>query len=329
MSEVAPCCANSRASALVLTDGYYHFKGRPTFPSSFVWMPQDDKLHAAYGEIGGTYISPAQLRPGGAGAKIRYRPQGPSEASGYVFLGHSRMPEWVLRKHRAIGVGSRHFTAYDIDHPATRKVWRELLAKAVPKFAGRKVRQSGYLLANEPHWFSATGQWDTGKVSDYTRAKLRIWLKEKHKTIAVLNALWGTEFASFAEVSINVPIDTKLRGTPIWYDWCRFNMHRVMEWFSFLKAEIRRHDKDGKVHIKLIPSHFSHGLRSHGLDFEKLVQFQEIIGCDAKIINSPTRVTKDDWSDRHACDWRNLAMPYDFSGQSARRNCCSTVSFMA
>jgi len=300
------------ASALTLAKGYFHCGDRPVSPSSFVWMPNDEKLYEAYGEIGGTYIHPPNLRADGKTASIRYRPRGPDEPMGYVFLGHARMPEWVRRKHPKIEIGKRHFTAYDIDHPATREVWRALLAAAVPQFAGRKVRQGGYLLANEPHWFSATGEWDTGPVSEHTHAKLRVWLAERHKTIGVLNGLWGTRYASFAEVSIEVPVDPKLRGTPLWYDWCRFNMHRVTDWFAFLKAEIHRHDPDAKVHIKLIPGHFAHGSRSHGLDFEALVRLQEILGCDAKIVSSKSWRDKGNWPERYACDWRNLAMPYDF-----------------
>ena len=300
------------ASALTLAKGYFHSRSRPVFPSSFVWMPDDEKLSDAYGEIGGTYIHPPNLRPDGTRASIRYRPGGADEPMGYIFLGHSRMPEWVRRKHPNIAVGSRRFTAYDIDHPATREVWKGLLGAAVPQFAGRKVRQGGYLLANEPHWFSATGEWDTGPVSRHTHAKLRGWLQQRHKIIDALNRLWGTNFASFADVSIEVPVDAKLRGRPLWYDWCRFNMHRVTEWFAFLRAEIRRHDPGAKVHIKLIPGHFARGSRSHGLDFETLVRLQEIIGCDAKIVNSKSWRDKGNWNDRYACDWRNLAMPYDF-----------------
>ncbi len=42
------------------------------------------------------------------------------------------------------------------------------------------------------------------------------------------------------------------------------------------------------------------------------MRLQEIIGCDAKIVNAPTRIEPDDWTDRYACDWRDLAMSYDF-----------------
>ena len=299
-------------SDLAVAGGYFRYRRRPVFPSSFVWMPDDEQLNRAYGRIGGTYFHQAHLQPDGKTVRLRYRPGGPGEPMGYVFLGHTRMPKWVLREHPDIAIGSRHFTPYDIDHPAAREIWRSVLAAAVPRLAGRKVSQGGYLLANEPHWFSAKGEWATGPVSKYTRAKLRAWLKDRHKQIGTLNALWGTKFASFADVSVEVPIDANLRGTPKWYDWCRFNMHRVTEWFAFLKAEIRRHDPAAKVHIKLIPGHFAYGSRSHGLDFEALLGLQEIIGCNAKVINAPDRITLDDWSDRYACNWRSLAMPYDF-----------------
>ena len=300
------------SSALTLVDGYYHSGGRPTFPSSFVWMPEDQKLTDAYGEIAGTYVAPMHVKREGSRTIVRYRAQNTDAAMGYVFLGHGPMPSWVQEQHPEIGIGSRHFTAYDIDHPTTREVWQTLLAEAVPQVAGQKISQSGYMLANEPHWFSATGQWDTGPVSDYTRAKFRTWLEKRHDTVAALNQLWDTQFRSFDDASLQIPMDASLRGTPPWYDWCRFNMSRVTDWFDFLKSEIRLHDPNAKVHIKLIPSHFARGLRSHGLDFESLVELQEIIGCDAKITYATTRLDKDDWSDRYACDWRDLAMSYDF-----------------
>lgn len=299
------------SGALEMVGRYFHFDGQPTFPSSFVWMPGDERLQQAYGEIGGTYIALSNLRPDGT-VSIRYQPQDRREPMGYVFFGHSGPPAWLRSKHPEIQTGSRHFTGYDIDHPATREAWRDLLAVAVPRFAGRKISQGGYLLANEPHWFTGTGQWDTGTVSNFTHEKFRRWLAAEHGSIDVLNRLWGTQFSSFDDVALDVPVDTELRGTAVWYDWCRFNMYRVTDWFSFLKSEIRRHDPAAKTHIKLIPGHFAQGLRSHGLDFESLVRLQDILGCDAKIVNSSNGRVDAEWTDRYACDWRNLAMPYDF-----------------
>ncbi len=299
-------------SELEIVDGYFHFDGRPTFPSSFNWMPRDPKVLEAYGNIDGIYIAPSQKKLRDARAAFSYHSEDDMQTMGRVFLGHGGMPGWARKAYPEIEVGHRHFTAYDIDHPGTRQVWQALLRDAVPQFAGKKVTQAGYLLANEPHWFSATGEWDTGPVSDFTMAKFRRWLAERHGSVDALNALWGTEFTAFEDVTLVVPVDSKLRGTPVWYDWCRFNMQRVTDWFSFLKSEVRSYDANAKVHIKLIPGHFAKGLRSHGLDFETLVGLQDIIGCDAKITNAPTRMDKDSWNDRYACNWRDLSMAYDF-----------------
>ncbi|NKB65435.1 MAG: hypothetical protein GKR89_00100 [Candidatus Latescibacteria bacterium] len=296
---------------LTLTGGYFRHRGRPVFPSSFVWMPDDPAINRAYGTIGGTFMHPPNLRQDGS-VQIQYRPGSADEPMGYVFFGHKNLPGWALEQYPDIRVGERHFTAYDIDHPGTRRIWRDLLAAAVPQFSGRPVRQAGYLLANEPHWFSGTDEWATGPVSDHTFEKLRAWLETRHKEIDTLNQLWGTSFADFDQVALAVPVDLALIGTPIWYDWCRFNMARVSEWFAFLKNEIRHHDPDGATHIKLIPGHFAGGSRTHGLDFEQLVHLQDIIGADAKVTNSPDWRGDKPWTARYACFWRNLSMPYDF-----------------
>lgn len=298
-------------TALEAKDGYYHYQGRPVFPSTFTWMPDDPLLAEAYGEIGGTYIAPPNLAEDGR-VSVRYEPREPDGPLGDVFFGHSKMADWVVEKHPEILTGKRHFTGYDIDHPVTREVWSKLLAGLVPKVAGRNTTKGGYLLANEPHWFSGTDEWDTGPVSEYAHAKFRVWLKKRHGSIKTLNDLWKTTFASFEDVLIEVPVDTALRGTPLWYDWCRFNMSRVTGWFTFLKNEVRRHDPLAVTHIKLIPDHFSGGKRSHGLDFETLLRLQDMIGCDAKVVNKPLWNAEDDRSDRYSMLWRGLSMPYDF-----------------
>jgi beta-galactosidase len=200
----------------------------------------------------------------------------------------------------------------DTDHPVTRDLWTSMLADTVPQFRGRRVSQGGYLLTNEPHWYTCTEGWATGPVSAKTKARFRNWLKERHGAIANLNSLWKTEFASFADVTITVPIDAKLRGQPVWYDWCRFNMDRITEWFGFLKQEIRRHDPSAPTHIKLIPGHLSRHSRCHGLDFEALVRLQDIIGCDASVVNVPHWKNEETWPERYACDWRGQALPLDF-----------------
>ena len=151
-------------------------------------------------------------------------------------------------KHPGIEIGARLFTKYDIDNPEIRRYWEVTLAQIVPNLKGQTRTRLGYLLANEPHWHTAAkkwdtpvsqiatanANWDTGPVSDYTKAKFRTWLEAKHKNIASLNSLWGTSYQSFSEADITVPVDNNLLGTPKWYDWMKFNQDRVTERNNFV-----------------------------------------------------------------------------------------------
>lgn len=42
---------------------------------------------------------------------------------------------------------------------------------------GKAYTDMGYILSNEPHWFSMQKTWATGVISKYTMEKFRVWLK--------------------------------------------------------------------------------------------------------------------------------------------------------
>lgn len=298
-------------TALSEEGGYYRQAGRPVFPSTFVWQPDDETLNEAYGVIGGKYIHLPHIRAEGERPNIGYEPDD-DEPMGYIFMGQKHAPKWLKEKYPEITDGEHHYTGFDTDHPVARQLWADMLADVVPQFRGRKVSQAGYLLTNEPHWYTSTGGWAKGPVSEKTKAKFRVWLAQRHADIAALNTLWGTAFASFADVAIEIPIDSGLRGEPIWYDWCRFNMDRITDWFAFLRSEVRRHDPVAAAHIKLIPGQFAGSDRCHGLDFESLVRLQDIIGCDAAVVTAPHWKNPETWPERYACNWRDQALPLDF-----------------
>lgn len=297
---------------LELRDGYLHFEGRPTFPSSISWMPREPELLDAFGNIGSAVIAPAFKATRDGQAKVATESGAADETMGRVFFTHGKLPTWAREAYENIEFAKRCFTDYDIDHPGAREFWEALMQDTVPQVAGKNVSRGGYLLANEPHWFSATDEWDTGPVSEFTVDKFRTWLAEKHGTVAELNQLWKTDFASFADVTIEIPIDQELRGKPIWYDWCRFNMDRVSEYFAFLKSEVRKHDPDAKVHIKILPDHLTNPSRSHGMDMEMLVRLQDIVGCDVKITNASMAKEDAAWPKRYAVNWHEIAISYDF-----------------
>ncbi len=236
-----------------------------------------------------------------------------SKYSGYVLLWHGAAPKWIQSKEPNVGVGKRLFTQYDIDNPAIRKGWEATFKTMVPYIKNSHLADMGYILANEPHWHSIEKTWATGGVSDYTKANFREWLAVQHKDISELNVLWGSNFASFDDVVINVPIAKNEVLTPKGYDWQKFNQYRVTEWFKFLDSSIKSCDKTAKTHIKLIPRLFTHEYHDHGLDMEALFSLTDIVGNDAKIVKkSYYKKYPEYWESRYAFDWKDMAMSYDF-----------------
>lgn len=233
--------------------------------------------------------------------------------AGYVMLWHGFPPKWSEAKEPNIKDGMRLFTLYDIDNPLVRKSWERVIKQTVPLFRDKPASKMGYILSNEPHWFTHAGGWATGGVSGYTKDKFRVWLKERHKKIDILNTLWGTNFKSFKEVDFTVPFDSKTTlGTAQGYDWQRFNMDRVTDWFTMLHSNIKKSDPESTTHIKLMPDCWVEDLRDHGLDFEALTELTEVSGNDAQLYKELSWENHYPWwKDRYALCWSEM-MAYDF-----------------
>ncbi|MGA9639243.1 T9SS type A sorting domain-containing protein [Flavobacterium sp.] len=291
-------------------------EGKPVFLSDFTWKPSIDKLTEFFGNQDGYYITPVNVINNAGTIKSNIVSELNSKKTGSfgsVFLNHKNVPDWTETKYGP-GFKMREdtYTAYDIDNPGAREMQSYLLGGTVPKMAGKKYTQLGYLLCNEPHFYTTAGVWATGPVSNYTIEKFKLWLKNKHITITTLNTIWGTSFASFDAVTITIPIAKNLLGTPQWYDWVTFNYDRVTDWYTFLKTEIQKYDTDAKVHLKIMPNLWSENSRNHGINLEALTNLSGIIGNDAGAIESHMWGAKQEWEDHYSFDWRELCMGYDF-----------------
>ena len=227
---------------------------------------------------------------------------------------HGVAPKWALDIDPDLGIGSRYFTKYDIDNPNIRRFWETTFKSTIPLMKGKAYTDMGYILSNEPHWFSMQKTWATGVISKYTMEKFRVWLKNKHGNIAHLNKLWNTSFSSFDEVEFQVPFAVNLKGKPAGYDWMSFNMDRVTEWFKFLDSGIKKYDSDAKTHLKIMPHLFSDDKIDHGIDMEALTKLSDIIGNDAKIVKKQWnhRKEKEYWEGVYSFDWKEVTMTYDF-----------------
>ncbi|WP_282135887.1 hypothetical protein [Seonamhaeicola maritimus] len=243
----------------------------------------------------------------------------PDTKVGYALLWNTNVPKWVKKQDPEVTKGECTFIGFDIDNPLMREVWSDILQKTGEITKGKKGVQLGYILANEPHWFSEQGNWafkrgEMNELSSYTLAKFNNWLSIKYKNkIDELNNNWNTNFKSFNDVTFIFPLKKETKGTPLRYDWDRFNMDRAVEWFSFLQTELHKTNPDGDTHIKLISHFFSDDERSHGIDLESLTELTTMIGDDAKTRERDIRYDKlEFWEKYYSYHWQELCVSYDF-----------------
>ncbi len=309
-------------SAISLESDQLTFNNRPVFLADYSWKPTTKELTEFHGNKDGFFLTPTHVVDGNGTINPRIIKQldsKPDGTLGFIFINHKEVPDWVPNKYGTnFKMREDTYTAYDIDHPGARELQKNLLSIVIPKMAGKKYTQLGYMLCNEPHFYTYSDKrrkkkpWASGPVSEYTIKKFKTWLEVKHKDISSLNKLWNTDFKNFETITADIPLDISLKGTPIWYDWSAFNMERVTEWYTFLKDEVTTHDPEAKVHLKIMPSLWTDNQRAHGIDFEALTELSGIIGNDSGADHKRIWGKPYDWEEHYAFEWRELCMGYDF-----------------
>jgi len=296
------------------------YNNKPVFLADYTWKPKVKELTEYHGNQDGFFVTPSYVvKEDGTinPSKMKELNEKETGSLGFIFLNHKSVPKWSVDKFgKDFSMREDTYTAYDIDNPGARILQKKLLGKIVPITAGKNYSKLGYMLCNEPHFFTQKAgdklAWASGPVSNFTINKFKEWLKNKHENIASLNNLWGTSFNNFNEVTIEIPIDTSLKGTPRWYDWTLFNMYRVTEWYKFLKTEILKNDTNGKVHLKIMPNLWTENERVHGIDLEALTDMSGIIGNDSGAEHKRMWGPVQEWEKYYAFEWRELCMGYDF-----------------
>ncbi|MDN3619988.1 beta-galactosidase [Polaribacter undariae] len=298
------------------------FNNRPVFLADYTWKPKTKELTEFHGNQDSFFITPSFVskEDGTINKKRMDLLNEKTDGSlGFIFMNHKGVPKWAEEKYGPnFSMREDTYTAYDIDNPGAREIQTKLLEAFVPKIAGKKFSQLGYMLVNEPHFYTYTDAkkkklpWASGGVSQFTIEKFKVWLSKKHQNIAALNTVWNTNFKDFNNVQIDIPIDISLKGSPIWYDWAAFNMDRVTDWYAFLKTEITKHDADAKVHLKIMPNLWTKNQRVHGIDLEALTDLSGIIGNDSGADHTYTWGKPHEWQKHYAFEWRELCMGYDF-----------------
>lgn len=310
----------------------YYLDDRPVFPYSLVWMPSAPAYNQNLGNMGGGYVQLTNLGTDGKVAdRTRARAvdqtdvQVKMNCAPMVYLTGHAAADWMKMEHPEIEQGARNFTRYDIDNPLIRDWIHSLYAEMIPEFS-RACGETPmmHLLANEPHFATKKGGWlAKNGVSDITMQKYRDWVAAKYKTVDSVNTAYDQSFTTWSDVTIEMPINPKLRGGAVWYDWCRFNMDRVNDWFTFLKKEAQANDpKKSPVSIKTLGHSLGSSDRDGGMDMEYLTKLQDVPGSDLRVVpqgttfygkNEDGHDTETGWASRYAYLWVDQSLMLDFS----------------
>jgi beta-galactosidase len=300
------------------------YEGKPVFLADWTWKPGTSNFDEYHGQLDGFFITPNYVTNKNGTIKDNKLNEINNKASGkmgFIFINNRNVPQWAIDEYGADFVikddKNVRYTEYDIDHPGAKVLMTALIKGMIPQMSGKKYSGLGYMMCNEPHFINtveANGNlsWASSSVSNYTIEAFKDWLQNKHTNIENLNTIWGTSFSNFNAVAITIPISVNLQGTAKWFDWMSFNMDRVTNWYQFIKDEIVTADPLAKVHLKIIPKHWTTNGRTTGLDVEALTRMSGIIGNDTGAVHRSAPWKTEHWESKYIFEWSEMGMAHDF-----------------
>jgi len=223
------------------------------------------------------------------------------------------VPRWIYKMDSSVFESGAGWFKYNIESPAVTAMFEAAAEVVMPAIKGHgknvlvnlgnETAYSGYSpTTTAPHW--------------------RAWLMAKHGTIAKLNEVWVTEYASFLDINgpenvkaggielaakgaLEIPTDPAVMGQ--WYDWCLFNQQRYATFIEQLRDNLKSYRSDLLFNIKWL-SNFPLWWRSIGyaLNPYDVTKVCDFAGCDAWTVYSG-RDQEFFWGIR----WEGFATIYD------------------
>ncbi len=203
-------------------------------------------------------------------------------------------PRWLMEEYRGVGKGmvdaqgqviaQEEYVIPCMDDPVYNAYARRYLKAVAEHFAGDK-RVGAFVLWGEPIIESIRPNGLKICYCEHTKAKFRVWLKEKYGDIQKLNEAWGHEgpsdYIDFCQVNPPTGMTRQMGGFNSWEDWSEY-----MEWN--LAEHIREADKIFKENGALQPTitEMLPGI-NNGIDSWKLAEGTDIVGVS--LFGKPTR----------------------------------------
>ena len=235
-------------------------------------------------------------------------------SSGLVLM--CKLPPWVVEKYPDITRYMQSSCEYDIDHPMIRTLWEQGLTALIGKLKAHPALHS-FRLGNEV-FFGILG--NKTAISTYTTEKWYTWLKKKYGDINTLNEAWKSSYKDFSEVFFPKKGNKdSLYGTAQWYDFCRFNADRVLDYYSWFTGLVRDLDPSTPSHVKYINRGLFTSPMVNGLDRFGLNKLTNWSGCDTRIMPAPVALIETPYRNpgQYALDWLNTAIGYTWMRSTA------------
>lgn len=222
--------------------------------------------------------------------------------SGLVLM--CKLPDWVVQRYPEIAWYMQSSCKYNIDHPMIRTLWEEGLTALMGKLKSHPALHS-IRLGNEV-FFGIVG--NQTPISNYTTEKWHTWLTDKYGDIHTLNAAWKSLYKNFSDVLFPTKKEKDsglLYGTARWYDFCRFNADRVIDYYTWFTGLVRKLDEDVPTHVKYVNKDLFNANMANGLDRFALNKLTNWSGCDTRIMTAPAAAinTPNRNPGQYALDW--------------------------
>jgi hypothetical protein len=210
-------------------------------------------------------------------------------------------PQWAYDKWPELAIKKPGFLKNTVDAPKVREIYRKHLETLIPLIKDHPALQS-ICLSNEP--VSQDSQNDPFRLPLW-----RAYIERKHKSIETLNALYGTQYASFAEVPH--PVMKPSEKPAILYDGVRFNQECFAEWHAWMTGIIRAIAPGLPCHAKVMLLPADRGTVFWGTDPWDFARLSQINGNDCSFMQAQPGSS---W----ASGWNGQNMYYDLQRSMKR-----------
>jgi len=150
------------------------------------------------------------------------------------------LPEWAYIKWPHLRNGGVGFMGFCPDEPEAKQVLQHFLEVVLPLIKDKPALNS-FCLSNE-------GALEHAKNCENTRKWFAEYLQDVHGSVSVMNKLYGTNYASFADVP--VPANDAF-DAPQFYDYSAYLMDRFASWHKWFGDEVRKLAPGISVHAKI------------------------------------------------------------------------------